>query len=91
MDKRRKKNRGTQLEKRKQFYDLILNGALTLPQTIRQMRQLTGLTQAEYAKLTRVAEQALRDIEQGKANPTVKTLTKLIEPFGLEVNVRRRK
>jgi len=58
--------------------------------TVRRMRKLTGLTQPECAKLTAVAPRVLIDIERGVGNPTLASLQRIAEPFGLEPGLRRR-
>lgn len=47
------------------------------------------MTIPEYARLSGVSERALHDIENGHDNPSLKTLEKLLGPFGLQVGVVR--
>jgi transcriptional regulator with XRE-family HTH domain len=54
------------------------------------MRRIAGKTQAEYAKLVGVGPRVLIDFERGVGNPTVRTLARMFDPFGLELTVRRR-
>ncbi len=86
------KNKKARLnELRHAFYNDLDEGRLTnLPGTIRQMRKTTGLTQAEYAKLVGIAPRVLMDLERGVGNPTLKTLEKLVAPFGLCVSLARK-
>jgi uncharacterized protein YegP (UPF0339 family)/DNA-binding transcriptional regulator YiaG len=66
-------------------------GAIGLPEAIRGMRKISRLTQQEFAKHRGISVQALKQLEQGKGNPTVETLNKLASVFGLEVGLRPRR
>lgn len=64
----------------------IANGDLSVGQAVRRMRALTGLTQLQFAKkVAGLSVRALNEIENGKANPTVRTLNKIAHLFGYEV------
>ena len=75
---------------RKELFEAIDRGELTLAQTIKRMRKVLGKTQPEYARQAGVATEVLREIEQERGNPTLETLQKIAAPFGLTVNFRRR-
>lgn len=87
MDKRVKKPVSPEVaaQRRDQFYADIASGALTLPEAVRAMRKISRLTQAEFAKHRDISLQSLKQIEAGSANPTVDTLQKIADIFGLEV------
>ncbi|MCP3973950.1 MAG: helix-turn-helix transcriptional regulator [bacterium] len=55
---------------------------------IRSARDLAGLTQSELAARAGVTQQAISAYETGRMDPTLDTLTKLIEAAGLEMRVR---
>ena len=70
------------------FYKELEDGTLgPLPDTIRKMRKITGLTQPEYARLVGISPRVLIDFERGVGNPTLKTLEKIISPFGLRIGL----
>lgn len=72
--------------KRKILRQKLRDGQLTLAETVREMRRLTGLTQTEYAKrVVGVFPRVLMDIERGTANPTLETLELLAKPWGWKV------
>jgi transcriptional regulator with XRE-family HTH domain len=75
---------------RVEFYERVKAGDLGLAEAVRIMRRIAGKTQAEYAKLVGVSPRVLIDFERGVGNPTLRSLEKMLEPFGLEVTVRRR-
>lgn len=57
---------------------------------VRMMRKIAGRTQVEYARTVGVSPRILIELERGIGNPTLKTLAKILAPFGLEVGLRRR-
>lgn len=68
---------------RQEFYRQLPESAQTLAQTVRLMRQITGKTQPDFARLVGIAPRVLIDIERGVGNPTLNTLKKIGRPFGL--------
>jgi DNA-binding XRE family transcriptional regulator len=87
MDKRIKKSVPAELaaQRRDQFYADIATNALTISEAVAAMRKISRLTQAEFAKHRRISVQALKQIEAGTANPTVATLQKIADIFGLKI------
>ncbi|TCZ51448.1 helix-turn-helix domain-containing protein [Roseicella aquatilis] len=49
------------------------------------MRQALGMTQARFASVFKLTRRLVVDLEAGRANPTVETLTKIGKPFGYQV------
>lgn len=49
------------------------------------MRKISRLTQSEFAKHRGISVQALKQIEAGTANPTVATLERIADIFGLKI------
>lgn len=87
MDKRIKKPVPPELaaQRRDQFYADIATNALTIAEAVATMRKISRLTQAEFAKHRGISVQALKQIEAGTANPTVATLQKIADIFGLKI------
>ena len=67
----------------------LAEGRLTLGQSIRRMRAMSGLTQEEFARHRGIALPTLKRIELDKANPTVRTLERIGEVFGLKIGFVR--
>lgn len=65
------------------------NPGLPVIDTIRMLRKGLRMTVPEYARLSGVSARALHDIESGQGNPSLKTIEKLLTPFGLQVGVIR--
>lgn len=61
------------------------SGDLALPEAVKDMREALGMTQAVFAKHFGLTRGALSKIENGKANPSLETLTKICKPFGFRV------
>jgi DNA-binding XRE family transcriptional regulator len=77
-------------ELRRELYARVKSGDIALVEAVRMMRKIANKTQAEYAKLVGVSPRVLIDFERGVGNPTLRTLTRILAPFGLELGVRRR-
>lgn len=64
------------------------DGTLTLGQAISRLRlEITGLSQAKFARMCKISERSLLQLEQDAGNPTVKSLNKVMRPFGLTVGI----
>jgi XRE family transcriptional regulator, regulator of sulfur utilization len=50
---------------------------------LRSLREERGLTQKEAAKLANVSQLTLIDLESGKRDPYMPTVTKLIRSYGV--------
>lgn len=55
---------------------------------IRSARDIADLTQSELALRAGVTQQAISAYETGRMDPTLETLTRLVEAAGLEMRVR---
>ena len=71
--------------RREELHQKVEAGKLRLPEGIRQMRHALGMTQVEFAKNFGLTRVQLVNLENGKANPTMETLTKVGRPFGFSV------
>ena len=87
MDKRVKKPTAPEVaaSRREQFYADIANGTLTISEAVVTMRKISRLTQIEFATHRGISVQSLKQIEAGTANPTVETLQKISDIFGLKI------
>jgi DNA-binding XRE family transcriptional regulator len=86
MDKRLKPvDPAESLKERQALYAALRDGSLSLPDAVKRLRRLSKLTQPEFAAHRGISVQALRQIESGRGNPTIETLNKIVEVFGLQV------
>ena len=77
-------------ERKLQLFELIRDGRITIGQATREMRKIVGMNQKEYAeKVVGIFPRVLLDIENDRGNPTLETLRKIAEPFGLKVGFIR--
>lgn len=77
-------------DQRAALYDAIERGELGFPEALKQLRRSVGKTQAEYAELVGLSVRVLKQIEQGRGNPTLKSIRKALRPFNLELTIRTR-
>ena len=64
----------------------LRDGSISLGDSVREMRRLTGLTQKDYAeRVAKVFPRVLMDIERGQANPTLETLERIAKPWGWKI------
>ncbi|HVT77532.1 MAG TPA: helix-turn-helix transcriptional regulator [Acidimicrobiales bacterium] len=60
------------------------------PSLIREARERAGLTQAELAARSGVAQSTISAYESGKREPGVEALERLLDAAGYELTIRRR-
>ncbi|MFM1912416.1 MAG: hypothetical protein RIR51_254 [Bacteroidota bacterium] len=56
-----------------------------LGKILKERRSEMGMNQDELSKKSNVAIKSIHSIERGKANPSIKTLNKLIEILGMDL------
>jgi DNA-binding XRE family transcriptional regulator len=85
MPRKTRPTRDEQNAMRRAFYDKIGRGEMTIGEAMKAMREMTGLTQAEFAAHRGVSRRVIQDIERGTGNPTVESLNSIAKLFGLQV------
>lgn len=79
-----------QIQKRQQMISTIMqNPDWSISQVCRFIRTELRLTLPEMAKICKMAPQTLQKIEQDHANPTLKTIDKILKPFGFKMQIVR--
>jgi len=91
MADKRLKRIGTEEEtnRRREFMMSIPSASQELGEMVRSLRRFSRLTQVEFASRIGVALNSLKEIEQGRGNPTIETMNKIGKPFGLRVSLVR--
>lgn len=79
------------MSEKKDLYESIENGEFSIGESIFKMRKMTGINRQDFAKKVGVTKRTLEELEQNRGNPTLKTLTKVIQAFGFELYLRSRK
>jgi len=54
---------------------------------IKERRETLNVTQEQLADLAEVGLRTLKELERGKGNPTLETVSKLADVLGLEVQL----
>jgi DNA-binding XRE family transcriptional regulator len=86
MTQSRKKAGKDQLRHRRvQLYEAVARGGISLQDAVKEMRAISGLTQAGFAAHRGVSTKVIKEIEGATGNPTVGTLNRIGAFFGLEV------
>jgi DNA-binding XRE family transcriptional regulator len=85
MPRRTRPTRDEQNALRRAFYEGLERGDLTIADAMKAMREMTGLTQVEFAAHRGVSRRVIQDIERGTGNPTVESLNSIAKLFGLQV------
>ncbi|WP_173910679.1 helix-turn-helix domain-containing protein [Acinetobacter sp. Marseille-Q1618] len=79
-----------QMQKRQEVLDTIeQHPEWEIYQVAKYLRTELRLTLPEMAKITKIAPQTLQKIEQPESNPTLKSILKLLNAFGLDLMVKR--
>lgn len=58
---------------------------MDLQSTIRTRRKALKISQKDLAQMAEVGLATVKDIERGKSNPSLATITRLLEVLGLEI------
>ena len=56
-------------------------------QTLIEARHLSGMTQKELSEITGIAQGDISKLENGSANPSLKTLQRLAEGMGMKLKL----
>lgn len=85
MSKRKPMDKTQARERRNRLLETAAAAELSLTEGAREMRAISGMTQEEFAQHRGVSARVIKAIELGQGNPTVATLNRIGEFFGLEV------
>jgi len=85
MSKRKPMDKTQARERRNQLLESAASAKLSLTEGVREMRAISGMTQEEFAQHRGVSARVIKAIELGQGNPTMATLNRIGEFFGLEV------
>lgn len=85
MAKRKVLDKAKAREKRDHMLAAAARAELSLTDGVREMREIAGMTQEEFARHRGVSARAIKALELGQGNPTVALLNRIGDFFGLEV------
>lgn len=63
---------------------------MELMDIMKQRRVTLSLTQQDLAEMSQVGLATIKDIERGKGNPALKTVKKILDVLGIEIEYRIR-
>jgi DNA-binding XRE family transcriptional regulator len=85
MSKRKPMDKAQARERRNRLLETAAAAELSLTEGVCEMRAISGMTQEEFARHREVSARVIKAIELGQGNPTVATLNRIGQFFGLEV------
>ena len=63
---------------------------MSLREVIKARRKVLGISQQDLAEMSGVSLPTVKDIERGLANPSLSTISKLLDVLGMEIAYRVR-
>lgn len=63
---------------------------MNLQDTMKARRKFLSLSQAELAEMAQLSLATIKDIERGKGNPSIATMSKIMDVLGMEIICRVR-
>ena len=64
---------------------------MDLAQTMKSRRKTLGISQQALAEIAEVSLGTVKDIERGHGNPSLRTVQKILDVLGMEINYQVRK
>lgn len=58
---------------------------MTLPEVMKSRRKALSISQHDLAEMAGVGLSTIKDIERGQGNPSLDTLSKILEVLGMEM------
>jgi len=55
---------------------------------IKERRSLLGITQQDLADISGVGVRTIKDIETNRGNPSIHTLSRIVDVLGMELDLR---
>lgn len=59
-------------------------------EVVKERRDVLGISQLDLAEMAGISLATVKDIERGSGNPSMKTVTRILEVLGLEMLFRIR-
>ena len=63
---------------------------MDLREVVKERRGVLGLSQLDLAEMAVISLATVKDIERGAGNPSMKTVTRILEVLGMEMQFRIR-
>ena len=63
---------------------------MNIREVVKERRGVLGISQLDLAEMAGISLATVKDIERGAGNPSMKTVTRILEVLGLEMQFRIR-
>ena len=63
---------------------------MDLREVVRERRGILGISQLDLAEMAGISLATVKDIERGVGNPSMRTVTRILEVLGMEMEFRIR-
>lgn len=63
---------------------------MKLKDVMKQRREFLSLTQQDLSEMAEVGLATIKDIERGKGNPSLRTIKKILDVLGIEIEYKVR-
>lgn len=64
---------------------------MTLQETVKERRRTLSLSQKDLAEMAELSLATVKDIERGKGNPSLGTVSRIMDVLGMEIVYRVRR
>ena len=64
---------------------------MDLRDVVKERRGVLGISQIDLAEMAGISLATVKDIERGVGNPSMKTVTRILEVLGMEIEFRIRR
>ena len=70
---------------------IIIHFYMDIRDVVKERRRVLGISQLDLAEMAGISLATVKDIERGVANPSMKTVARILEVLGLEMEFRIRR
>ncbi len=64
----------------------IISYFMNLREVVKERRGILGISQIDLAEMAGISPATVKDIERGMGNPSMKTVTRILEVLGMEMD-----
>ena len=64
----------------------IISYFMNLREVVKERRGVLGISQIDLAEMAGISLATVKDIERGMGNPSMKTVTRILEVLGMEMD-----
>ena len=64
----------------------IISYFMNLREVVKERRGILGISQIDLAEMAGISPATVKDIERGIGNPSMKTVTRILEVLGMEMD-----